>query len=596
MLDRRPAVSSLEPLEPWTWYRNEDGLPFLRGCRDEAAAKKAFEGNRMRRHIGAINYLRATEWRLNDYMLDVYQSWIVEPLLEISQHRRDKGRRDLLQWDRIQASLLRGKTFWTDMHCEWRGRALPIPYFNYGRDDAMRSLFRFAKGAPIGERGIYWLKVSLANCYGGDIARKTFDQRAAWVDANMDRLRELVSNPAQTLKYTKDTKVVEVMLGGKLVPAFKTPLLKEASDPFQLLAHAHELVACNNNPKFETTLPLPFDASNSGAQYYSVLKRDRKGARLTNLIDAKRPNDLYFNICARAEGRVTSLIKDADAKMSERLRAVWAKSKGLITRKVIKGIVVAYLYGQQTGGATKKLTLTLRQAKTELVVEDIHTVDPSEDFDGKMGTEVTWRWPTKEEFPKGYLGWFTKIVHEEIAAAIPGAAEVRGYIRSLADVLGSHGKVLEWESPTGVPISNRYHGSDMSTIKMWLGALPTRIEHDVPVGYEPELDGDRCSQGAAANLIHSIEASHMALVALACERAGIPLVTVHDCFGTLGCYVEDLRRIWLEELRNLFKDENILQDLHNYAREVLGPDVELPPVPTRGVLRIEEINGRYALS
>ena len=131
---------------------------------------------------------------------------------------------------------------------------------------------------------------------------------------------------------------------------------------------------------------------------------------------------------------------------------------------------------------------------------------------------------------------------------------------------------------------------------MWLGALPTRIEHDVPVGYEPELDGDRCSQGAAANLIHSIEASHMALVALACERAGIPLVTVHDCFGTLGCYVEDLRRIWLEELRNLFKDENILQDLHNYAREVLGPDVELPPVPTRGVLRIEEINGRYALS
>jgi hypothetical protein len=104
MLNRRPAVSSLEPLEPWAWYRNEDGLPFLRGCRDEVGAKKAFEGNQMRRHIDAINYLRTTEWKLNDYMLDVYQSWIVEPLLEISQHRRDKGRRDLLQWDLTQAN------------------------------------------------------------------------------------------------------------------------------------------------------------------------------------------------------------------------------------------------------------------------------------------------------------------------------------------------------------------------------------------------------------------------------------------------------------------------------------------------------------
>jgi DNA-directed RNA polymerase len=77
--------------------------------------------------------------------------------------------------------------FWTPCNLDWRGRVYPMPHFNFQREDRVRALFQFADGEPIGERGLYWLKVHLANC--GDfekISKKPYEERVEWVDANMD--------------------------------------------------------------------------------------------------------------------------------------------------------------------------------------------------------------------------------------------------------------------------------------------------------------------------------------------------------------------------------------------------------------------------
>lgn len=73
-------------------------------------------------------------------------------------------------------------------------------------------------------------------------------------------------------------------------------------------------------------------------------------------------------------------------------------------------------------------------------------------------------------------------------------------------------------------------------------------------------------------------------------------MTVHDCFGTLGCYVDKLREIWLRELRAMYEGENILRELYDNARDKLGPKAELPDIPKRGDLKPEDVNGPYALS
>jgi hypothetical protein len=39
------------------------------------------------------------------------------------------------------------------------GEAETVPHFNFQRDDPVRALFLSADGLPIGEQGLYWLKL-----------------------------------------------------------------------------------------------------------------------------------------------------------------------------------------------------------------------------------------------------------------------------------------------------------------------------------------------------------------------------------------------------------------------------------------------------
>lgn len=50
---------------------------------------------------------------------------------------------------------------------DFRGRVYPIPpHLNHMGADINRGLLEFSKGKPLGENGLYWLKVHLANKIG----------------------------------------------------------------------------------------------------------------------------------------------------------------------------------------------------------------------------------------------------------------------------------------------------------------------------------------------------------------------------------------------------------------------------------------------
>ena len=52
---------------------------------------------------------------------------------------------------------------------DFRGRAYPIPpHLNHVGSDLCRGLLLFVDGQPLGERGLFWLKVHLANLMGQD--------------------------------------------------------------------------------------------------------------------------------------------------------------------------------------------------------------------------------------------------------------------------------------------------------------------------------------------------------------------------------------------------------------------------------------------
>ena len=51
---------------------------------------------------------------------------------------------------------------------DFRGRLNALEAFNYATADTKRSLFRFASPAEITDRGLDWLRIHTANCYGHD--------------------------------------------------------------------------------------------------------------------------------------------------------------------------------------------------------------------------------------------------------------------------------------------------------------------------------------------------------------------------------------------------------------------------------------------
>lgn len=60
------------------------------------------------------------------------------------------------------------------------------PNLNHLGSDFCRGMLSFAEKRPLGERGLWWLKVHLANLCGQD--KLSFDGRVEFIDQNMDKV------------------------------------------------------------------------------------------------------------------------------------------------------------------------------------------------------------------------------------------------------------------------------------------------------------------------------------------------------------------------------------------------------------------------
>jgi DNA-directed RNA polymerase, mitochondrial len=64
---------------------------------------------------------------------------------------------------------------------DFRGRVYPIPpHLNHMGADLNRGMLEFSEGKPLGEEGLRWLKIHLANKIGKD--KLPLDERAAYAE------------------------------------------------------------------------------------------------------------------------------------------------------------------------------------------------------------------------------------------------------------------------------------------------------------------------------------------------------------------------------------------------------------------------------
>jgi DNA-directed RNA polymerase len=198
--------------------------------------------------------------------------------------------------------------------------------------------------------------------------------------------------------------------------------------------------------------------------------------------------------------------------------------------------------------------------------------------------------------------YLAKRVLAAIKTVVKLPAEAMEFMQKLAKALAHEGKPLRWVTPAGVTCINRYHDSVTERVELFLHdkGIKRRTEITIATGYQKPIAKDKAAAGIAANLTHSMDASHLLLSVGAAADEGITdIATVHDSFGCLACDAPRFNMIIREQLKRMYSEHDILAELLESARADLTPanHDKLPELPKKGALDLKEIlNARYAFA
>ena len=195
--------------------------------------------------------------------------------------------------------------FWHSWICDFRGRMSPrCTKLSPQGNDLDRALIRFKHWKPLGEEGIYWLRIHIhnmmeeieANPLKSPAAKQsTFDQRSNWVEDNIEGLRTLAKNPAAYLSELKLNRYV-----GRSEALQRVAALVELD---RVYAEYEDEAEGGDWSKITSGLPVHLDASCNGYQHVAALLRDYDLGHQVNLVgdESERPRDLYGVVAKNAD-------------------------------------------------------------------------------------------------------------------------------------------------------------------------------------------------------------------------------------------------------------------------------------------------------
>ncbi|KAJ2719384.1 DNA-directed RNA polymerase [Coemansia sp. Benny D115] len=455
---------------------------------------------------------------------------------------------------------------------DFRGRAYPIPpHFNHLGNDLCRGLLLFDEGKPLTERGLWWLKIHLANLYGKD--KLSHADRIKFVEDNHDRILASADNP-----------VSDELLGGSADG--QQPFWAEAGSPWQTLSACIEYAAAMRSPnpaEYVCRLHIHQDGTCNGLQHYAAMGRDRKGAFEVNLLPSDRPQDVYQGIL-----NVVDRLIDEDA-LNGVPQAVALKGK--LTRKIVKQTVMTNVYGVTLIGAREQIAARLREVKNESGGNEFELTDVNglalyvakKIFDslGEMFTQAQeiQNWLNEsarriaKSMPNSALSAWKKMVLEskdaqaKLRAAISDAQKNKQELKSSAVFemrpdLGPgstrHKRLNElatkpmstvvWTTPLGLTVVQpyrRYALRNVSTPLQSISVLDTNMPSPV--------NSQKQKTAFPPNFVHSLDASHMVLSAIECSTAGLTFASVHDSYWTHACDIDQMNEILRDQFVKLHK-------------------------------------------
>ncbi|PLW04732.1 hypothetical protein PCASD_26132 [Puccinia coronata f. sp. avenae] len=475
----------------------------------------------------------------------------------LASRRSAYGQRCSVNYQLEIARAYLNETFYFPHNIDFRGRAYPIPAnLNHIGDDISRGLLKFAEAKPLGADGLRWLKIHLSNKYGNDKA--SLDDRARFIDEHLDEVLDSADAPLDGKRWWL-----------------------ESEDPWQTLAGCTEVAAAvrSADPReFLSSLPVHQDGSCNGLQHYAALGGDVDGGKEVNLIPGEKPGDVYSKVAVE----VNKLVQQDAENGHDIAKAL----QGHIKRKVVKQTVMTTVYGVTFVGAREQIkrqlkdlgvipipnlyisaayvaTLVLRSIgevfKGAVAIQKWLTIVArlvSKSIPPERAALLTQKKGGDEDGSAGADGQDPKDAKLKTRKVRP--VKRRGTATAAdADVDVELMTSMTWTTPLGLVVCQPYRAQNRTQIKTVLQTVY------IADPFEP-AQADSRSQASAfpPNFIHSLDATHMMLTALACQD--ITFAAVHDSYWTHACSVDTMNT----KLREAFVRLHTTRILDNLAQEI----------------------------
>ncbi|RLM87004.1 DNA-directed RNA polymerase 1B, mitochondrial-like [Panicum miliaceum] len=535
------------------------------GARQQREAVKRAPKEQMQSVFEALNTLGSTKWRVNKRVLSIIDRiWssggrladLVDrtdvPLPEkpdtedetllkkwrwhMRSVKKENSERHSQRCDvelklAVARKMKDEEGFYYPHNLDFRGRAYPMhPYLNHLGSDLCRGVLEFAEGRPLGESGLRWLKIHLANLYAGGVDKLSYDGRIAFAENHLEEIFDSADRPLEGKRW---------WLG--------------AEDPFQCLAVCMNLTEALRSSSPETTIshiPVHQDGSCNGLQHYAALGRDKLGAIAVNLVAGEKPADVYSGIATRVVEimRMDSQKDPSTDPDAARARLILDQ----VDRKLVKQTVMTSVYGVTYVGAREQIK---RRLKERGVI-----ADDAELF--------------------GASCYAAKVTLTALGEMFQAARSIMNWLGDCAKVIACENEPVKWTTPLGLPVVQPYRKLGRHLIKTSLQVLTLQRETD-------KVMVKRQRTAFPPNFVHSLDGSHMMMTAVACKRQGLNFAGVHDSYWTHASDVDTMNKILREKFVELY-DTPILENLSE-SFEKSFPTLKFPPLPERGDFDMKDV-------
>ncbi|KAJ5893710.1 hypothetical protein N7495_005401 [Penicillium taxi] len=433
------------------------------------------------------------------------------------------------------ARAFRKETFYLPHNMDFRGRAYPLPpYLNQMGADNARGLLLFSKSKPLGASGLRWLKIQVSNLAGFDKA--SMSEREQFAMDNLDLILDSANNGLHGKRWWL-----------------------KAEDPWQCLAACCELrnaMRLSDPTKYESRLPIHQDGSCNGLQHYAALGGDLVGAQQVNLEPSDRPSDVYTG--------VSEYVKQAVTEDAANGHAIAKLLEGRVTRKIVKQTVMTNVYGVTFIGAMRQVRRQLNEYCEDLSTDErkAAAIYISRKIFGALGTMFNgahdiqyWLGDCASRITQS----LTPDQIEEIAKDIlmpnsptDGTSGDHRTTDSSLDPVKRFRSTVIWTTPLGLPVVQPYRTRKSRRVSTTLQDI-----NIVEGGSDDVISRRKQLQAFPPNFIHSLDATHMMLSAIACKEAGLEFSAVHDSFWTHAGDVDSMNKILREAFVKMHSDDII---------------------------------------